>query len=767
MPAPHTHSAATGQVHHYVVQHHEFGVTSLKLTAPGGAQSHSHVAPAPHAGAAPHAAAQGASHETFHFAPEKEVVQIIYMIHDPKKRIAKATLELFHTDDSPHDQAEPALWRKVLTPAEFTHGAHHLAWNGNVPPGGAFPDGYVTVARSAYRLVVTVQGHGVAQPEKAWTFFHVRIADIELTLGPRELLTGPTAPHDQQVYDQFHGALPAPGATHLIRLRSNLFKAKTFPTLNLTPDQIEDQISSQMYDNTAFAAYENLWGAGPRIPVFATVWIESSGGQKVLAPKALGGVHFLWDWEDVPEEVGHVHPQARAFLTETVDYYRNAPKPGEGPEVKPHPADNCHVDYGGKRGKGLPVFQPLPPEPGVAPLPNAFWPHRRWAAGTEAWIKGKHVSKTGVLFQPSRMAGDAWRVTVYAVHEKDGHLDIDVPDPPPLKATAKKSTGLFMTYREVQIARYLTKTPRIGRADLNTVRAYYEEARIKMTGPARLESMTRADYDARVRAAIATISHRANVPILGNHMVDPAMSQYIGGGSAARPSGAALTFRDYGHLKDSLFQENRRRLKAHGLSDAAAAAQAHAQMLQTLIDCDLIDLHHPNDPATYHAKCDDLAEDIVKEACAPYLGAVTEGIVILQFDALNNFNTSTLAGEAVTLSTSTRSRCAFLSVLPRASTSYPGDLHHTPKKGDTLEKTLAHEIGHHLFLPHSPYGNPLPYQGDPVEQNKEDRRHDHSDQLCMMTYNRDDLHFCGLCVLRLRGWDADRLHSHGIQNKKP
>ncbi len=439
-----------------------------------------------------------------------------------------------------------------------------------------------------------------------------------------------------------------------------------------------------------------------------------------------------------------------------MDYYRKAPKPGEGPEIKPHPADNCHVDYGGKRGHGLPVFQPLPPEPGVAPLPNAVWPHRRWAAGTAAWTRGKYVNKTGVLFQPSRMAGDAWRVTVYAVHEKNGHLDIDVPDPPPLKATAKKSTGVFLTYREVRIARYLTKTPAVVRAHLDTVRAYYEEARIKMTGPARAESMTKTEYDAHIKAAVHQVSGAA--PFLGKYAIDPGLSQYVGAGTAAQPSPYAVTFRTYANLKNFIHHEKLGALNAAGLHGPAAEATASAQTNALLLT---------NDVATenkYHLRCDDWADKIITEACAHYLGAEPEGIVILHFGALNNFKTNTYDGKAINLPTSTHSRCAFLSVASRDSPLY---LNHTPKSKSTLEKVIAHEIGHHLFLPHSPYGNPLPYGNDPVEQAAEDRRHDHSDQLCIMSYSEDDLHFCGLCVLRLRGWNADPLHSNGIQNKKP
>ncbi len=169
----------------------------------------------------------------------------------------------------------------------------------------------------------------------------------------------------------------------------------------------------------------------------------------------------------------------------------------------------------------------------MTPFPDSYWPHRRWAASTDAWTKGKYANKTGTLFQPSRMAGDAWRVTVYVAHEKNGHLDIDVPDPPPLKATAKKSTGVFLTYREVHIARYLTKTPKVARANLATVRAYYEEARIKMTGPASFESMTKTDYDSHIKAAVHHVSSQEPFPFLEKYAIDPGLSQHTGTGTAA------------------------------------------------------------------------------------------------------------------------------------------------------------------------------------------------------------------------------------------
>jgi hypothetical protein len=37
----------------------------------------------------------------------------------------------------------------------------------------------------------------------------------------------------------------------------------------------------------------------------------------------------------------------------------------------------------------------------------------------------------------------------------------------------------------------------------------------------------------------------------------------------------------------------------------------------------------------------------------------------------------------------------------------------------------------------------------------------------MMTYSWPLNHFCGLCIMRLRGWSATKLVSNGPGNKKP
>ena len=42
---------------------------------------------------------------------------------------------------------------------------------------------------------------------------------------------------------------------------------------------------------------------------------------------------------------------------------------------------------------------------------------RKWSSYSYAWTKGI-LSQTGVLFQPSRMAGDAYKVSVYLAYDR-------------------------------------------------------------------------------------------------------------------------------------------------------------------------------------------------------------------------------------------------------------------------------------------------------------------------------------------------------------
>jgi hypothetical protein len=116
---------------------------------------------------------------------------------------------------------------------------------------------------------------------------------------------------------------------------------------------------------------------------------------------------------------------------------------------------------------------------------------------------------------------------------------------------------------------------------------------------------------------------------------------------------------------------------------------------------------------------------------SPLVTAGTAGVTILQ-------------GSAVDVSDATRNKCVFV--------FYVADL-----------GTFVHEVGHHLFLPHSKHhvGNAS------VPAGAQDDRHDDDDDMCLMSYSDNTVSFCGLCQLRLRGWDATKLKKNDADNKKP
>jgi len=134
------------------------------------------------------------------------------------------------------------------------------------------------------------------------------------------------------------------------------------------------------------------------------------------------------------------------------------------------------------------------------------------------------------------------------------------------------------------------------------------------------------------------------------------------------------------------------------------------------------------------------------------LDGASDGIVIIHFDHLHSVvrdmvstgaSVRVLNGMAADLTGRSVNRCGFIFWKNAAD-------------------TFGHEIGHHLFLPHAPSASPngaAPY------------RHDQTDNGCLMSYNRPRPNFCGLCQLRLRGWNPGEkttliLDPDGTKNKR-
>ncbi len=756
---------AHGLTHQNRLHVPEFWVTKLRLEL-GGKTSITHVQPG-----APDP--DGSGSNNFNFAPEKETPELKYTIDDPRGTIRSAKLELFTRYN------KDALWSFDLTQlglSAYTHGDHVLKWDGRLPklpddnkpsddPSAKtpdltsfdadpkaqeefFPDGYVTVGESPYklRMIVSDDENDGGKVVAAWTYFHVLLKKIELELGPENSLPKATVgkpDNDLLVFKDtdagsLNGALPADGATSKLFLTSNIFKNS----------------NGQMHDQSDFNAYKDLWGEGPQVPIFAKVWVRDSADQAVEAPKALGKAKFLWDAEDVAESSGSVyaghHAKAKSFLDDSVNYDKDVTKPK---------GDNCHKDRGGKRGDDTKFFFPkqdgygygfggdFDSDPEQASLKVRTFPFkvepckkRKWSSYSYAWTRGTLANKTGVLFQPSRLGGDAYKVTVYLAYDKmlDGGKPvrvIDAEDNEMLKkpdAAVKKTTGVFEVWRRLMFVRYMKKkagvTPNFP---IGTFQNYYKQAFVNVrddTGGAT--NMVKADYDGKVTAAIA-----ARTNWYEKHMLSTTVASHYDAGLHA------LHFNNFATFKSEV-------KTAKGWNDTQLNA-----FLGTVL----------NTEALYNAWCGNVASDTLTGICEQYMHA-DPGINLFHFNEHYNLATavggSTLNGFAPGAAVgphkgnTTNDQCLF--VLCAGPTNYNGS-------NNRAEQTVAHEIGHCLFMAHAPV------QTATDDANKHDVTvHDKDFNNCLMSYNYDaERKWCGFCILRLRGWDRGALKNDRTQNKKP
>jgi len=662
-----------------------YGVKRLELVGSGGARSTGWTAhdDPPAADAEP----------DFWLASGAETVKISYTIEDPEGRAEEAVLELFVLDD---DGDELVLWRRPLTDDERGAGDHELDWDGAVDASEALPEGFVTVLRSPYTLRLRLRGQGEADPPEASTRLWVDVAAIELELGDRAVLGRDL---DRAVYDAL-GSLPAAGATKELRLVSNVFKTS----------------SAEMSDNTLYTEYQTLWSTGPRIPVFATVKAKGSDGTAVLAPRALAGLPIAWEWLDVAEDTSTQHAAAKTFLDAALDFDKDLTEPA---------GDNCHVDRGGKRGPAAdPVFSEQAGSAPQASLPAGSFPfkveryvERANVARSYAWTDGAAAGKTGVLLEPSRMAGDAWSVRAYPFRD----LHEDGPAPGAVQARA----GTFETWREVHVVKYLKKNAAIGDVALPAFQTYYAAAKIKMEDKAGgSQTMTEADYNAKLATAVAAQPDHVQAA------VDSTVNQYTAGNYAVH-------FRDYAAFKT-----------AYQAAKGFTPAQLAAWLAGTGSSV--------NTSSRYHARCKDWAKTIAVAACEGYVHA-DAGVNVVHFSGLYNLETQPggvqLNGFAPSFAATGRTKCAFM--LCPGPGNYGGD-------SNSAEQTLTHEIGHHMFLPHAPFPT------SDVPAGAQANRHDANYVNCTMSYDYSaERKFCGLCMLRMRGWSADWLASQADENTRP
>jgi hypothetical protein len=663
------------------------GVLKLFL-AIGGKSSKSYLLPeAPEQKQDPNAT------DNFYFAPVREKPKIKYEIDDRFGNLWWATLELFHRN------SKTAIWKKELFDKDITHGEHEIEWDGKIDKGSDFPEEYITVEHSPYKLRMTLRvNEAYNYSPVAWTYLHVLVHSIGLDKGVKEVLIRPL---DKDLLDTV--SIPAEASLQKVKLISNIFATDV----------------AELTDANSFTQYRDKWKSaseeGPNIPIFAKLFVKNSADGKEDVPKAIGRVRLLWDWRDSPEDLSMHFREAREYLTDTLDYDKNVTRPK---------GDNCHRDRGGKRGDDTkPVF---PPRPGYAEagalIPDRFpfkverCAIRKWSSYSETWRTGNLVGKTGVLFQPSHIAGDAYLVDVYFAHNRkpDGKDDLDTTDDNQLQHAIKKSTGVFQIWREIHIKLYHKKHSSLPSLNFAPVAAELDKAYIALVDKSGAIKSPMDDYDDKIRKHLRVMTEERQLAVKTGDQ-----------GTLTKGGMMYLSYLDFKALL--VRKKGWRRV-----------AQLNAWLAANNMASN----------AGYRDALEAMADEVVWNTCNEYF-LPGEGINVFHLEPY---------WETEDGGKSNTGGMAPVGFLANANRNRVGYIHGVLPAPPTVTEIATHEIGHTLFLPHAPgaANGPAAFHDDTAHWNN-----------CMMSYQfNQPIKFCGLCLLRLRGWDHRVLNSNRTLNKR-
>lgn len=349
-----------------------------------------------------------------------------------------------------------------------------------------FPGECLNVQFSTYQLKLTVipQSEVVRKlPRAIWMYFDVLIHSIDLEWGNFSLLPKTRDDIDDTYKEKILGkaatdntpkvvgfeetvlldlkdtakngnAKPAAGKKHKVILTSNLFTTK----------KKTDAENFETGNQTDFNEYKKLWGYGPRIPILAKVSVKNSLKKPTLkAPEALMGARLLWDWDDDaptrwedPLTAGETPNFTKDCLNEA--YHQHG-------AVKPTNSCNCPADFGGKLDDPDAKAFIFPEQNAPDAFPYQVKPcdTRKWAAFSSFQPKPQGLTKpetdlekearckTGIIFQPSRMAGDKYKLTVCLdfTPTLDSEAALELPD------KVKAEAGEFEVFRRINL-NYLT-----------------------------------------------------------------------------------------------------------------------------------------------------------------------------------------------------------------------------------------------------------------------------------------------------------------------
>ncbi|MFD2645223.1 FYVE zinc finger domain-containing protein [Pseudomonas japonica] len=535
--------------------------------------------------------------------------------------------------------------------------------------GGNFPLQVMTAEHAPYKLVLRIQE--VEAPTRVtcaarWIYLDVQVHDIQLRLQGAAWIppAGPTYPEQRfrLLTVDTHAALTAqlnPGdlgaaapANVSVPLTMNVFSRS----------------SKDFYSNAVFAGHKRLFGDGPTLPLEATLRIRRSDGTPAGAQagaSALGGLGVQWDWQSGARPV-HPNATAQAFISNALNY-----KPTEWP----HALSNCHADHGGKRNGLSPHFLPLDAGTLGAPADAlGAVANRPWAASSQPIADSANANggKAGILFLPSRIAGDTYRLRIYLGYPNLGAFAVAADAA--LQTAADNSVSLrsasTLTVRHrVDVARQWRKHNAVDAAGLvwADVRAFLAAACVDLVAPPAPQDITPMHYQAIAGAYFPTMdrAQRLAVAAAGNqHNGHYALTfvDYAAFCVAVRNHGdwldgqvGAMHFIDDAACRvaqlNAMGLNGINRPNGYHSTDLVLPTRADLQRTSVGRRDALLKTIGISDEDSYKQKCKDWGGDITAALCGWHARIVSTdqpGIHLYHFDFANQWYDYSAAGEAAT-----------------------------------------------------------------------------------------------------------------------
>jgi hypothetical protein len=461
---------------------------------------------------------------------------------------------------------------------------------------------------------------------------------------------------------------------------------------------------AEMNNSASFDTYKAAMGRGIPVPLFARVRVLGKDGTGKRSPKALHQSKLLWEVSHADDKAFEramddrgVHPTAKKFQTKVTAHKKDDTQPK---------GRNCHLTLGGERAKAADRGSDLQWKELDAGWKVSKPARRVWDC--HSTLAKQKDDDSGVLFVGGRIAGDSYSVRAYL----DSEGTFDKEDDAVLRKAdrAFKSNVLSWTHwRRVDVSKMYKVGASTPELSIPAVNASFQEAAMNVE---LKPGITTEEIQTRWKEEYQKV-------LASDFAADP----FIKHAALDDPGNHPCRFRDFADY----------RKLAHPLLNKMGEVGKR-----------LMNFMSSMDEETYKETCSDYSMRIYMSVVQAFsLG--DNGLTLFNFGGWGAHNQPPTAGIVVGIAPdipkkSGRNKAAFLMFAAGQSGS-----------------TLIHEIGHHLFLAHAPGHYTPGEQPGGYQPNAHDEG-----EFCVMSYHSSEPNvFCGLCQLKLMGWDYAKISKTG------